>query len=76
MTELPPLAIQIIESLRETYDHRGREVFDEDATLSFHAIGWIIARVCGREVLAKAIRELEAAVMKEGIGKPNAPTVH
>jgi hypothetical protein len=45
VTELPPLAVEALRTLRQTYDHRGPSAFDEDATKIFHVIGWIIARV-------------------------------
>jgi hypothetical protein len=64
--ELPPLAIEVLRTLRQTYDRRGPNAFDEDAAKVFHVIGSIIAQVCGRERLAEAVSTLEADL--EGIG--------
>jgi hypothetical protein len=50
-----PLAVQLLRTLRQTYDHRGPNAFDEDATKVFHVIGWIIVQVCGRERLVEAM---------------------
>jgi hypothetical protein len=77
--KLPPLAVQALKTLRQAYDHRGLNAFDEDATMVFHVIGWIIAQVCGRERLVEAMERLKAAVGMEGIGEPNdgaEPSIH
>jgi predicted ArsR family transcriptional regulator len=77
--KLPPLAVQVLRSLRQTYDHRGPNAFDEDATKVFHVMGWIIAQVCGRERLAESMKRLEAALNMEGVGEPDdgsVPSVH
>ena len=66
--ELPPLAVEILKTLRETYDRRGPSAFDEDAAQAFHIIGSIIAQVCGRERLAEAVETLEIGLEMEGIG--------
>jgi hypothetical protein len=58
--ELPPLALEVLRTLRQTYDHRGPNAFDEDAAKVFHVIGSIIARISGRERLAEAVQILEA----------------
>jgi hypothetical protein len=65
--ELPPLAVEILKSLKETYDREGPNAFDEDAAKAFHVIGSIIAQVCGRERLDEAVQTLEADL--EGIGE-------
>jgi hypothetical protein len=57
--KLPPLAVQALKTLRQAYDHRGLNAFDEDATIVFHVIGWIIAQVCGRERLVEAMERLK-----------------
>jgi hypothetical protein len=77
--KLPPLAVQTLKTLRRTYDNRGPNAFDEDATMVFHVIGWIIAQVCGRERLVEAMERLKAAISMEGIGEPNdgaEPSIH
>jgi hypothetical protein len=77
--KLPPLAVQALSVLRKTYDHHGPTAFDEDATKVFHVIGWIIAKVCGRERLVEAMEKLKSAVNMEGISEPNAgakPSIH
>jgi hypothetical protein len=77
--KLPPLAVQAIKTLRQTYDHRGPEAFDRDAAKVFHAVGYIIAQVCGRERVAEAIKRLEAALIMESIGERNdsaVPSIH
>ena len=53
MLELPRLVVQVVKTLKETYDHRGSKALDEDAAKLFHAIGWIIAKLCRREHLPK-----------------------
>jgi hypothetical protein len=76
---LPPLAVEALRTLRQTYDHRGPNAFGEDATKVFHVIGWIIAKVCGRERLVEAMERLKAALSMEGIGEPNdgaQPSIH
>ncbi|MDB5636106.1 MAG: hypothetical protein JWP51_1014 [Bradyrhizobium sp.] len=65
--ELPPLAIQILRTLKETYDDRGPNAFDEDAAMVFHVIGSVIAQVCGRDRLSEAVETLKADL--EGIGE-------
>ena len=67
--ELPPLALQVLRTLRETYDHRGPNAFNADAAKVFHVIGSIIAQVCGRDRLAEAVETLDAALEMEGIGE-------
>ena len=67
--ELPPLALEVLRTLRQTYDHRGRDALDEDAAKACHVIGSIIAQVCGRERLAEAMETLEASLQMEGIGE-------
>jgi hypothetical protein len=67
--KLPPLAVQVLRTLRQTYDHRGPEGFDEDAAKVFHAVGYIIAQVCGRERLAEAMERLKSGLTAEGIGE-------
>ena len=77
--DLPPLAVQALRTLRQTFDNRGPNAFGEDATKVFHAIGWIIAQVCGRERLLEAIESLISTVKMEGIGEPNdgaKPSIH
>ena len=77
--KLPRLAVQVLKALMQTYDHRGPNAFDEDATKIFHVIGWIIARVCGRERLVEAMETLKTAVNMEGIGEPDdgaEPSIH
>jgi len=77
--KLPPLAVEALRTLRHTYDRRGPNAFDEDATKIFHVIGWIIARVCGRERLVEAMETLKTAVNMEGIGEPDdgaEPSIH
>jgi hypothetical protein len=69
--KLPPLAVELLRTLRQTYDHRGPDAFDEDATKVFHVIGWIISQVCGRERLSEAMKRLEFALTMEGVGEPN-----
>jgi hypothetical protein len=66
--ELPPLAAEILKTLKETYDRRGPSAFDEDAAQAFHVIGSIIAQVCGRERLAEAVETLEISLEMEGTG--------
>ena len=65
--ELPPLALEILKSLGQTYHDRGPAAFDQDASKVFHVIGSIIAQVCGRERLTEAMQILEADL--EGIGE-------
>ena len=67
--ELPPLADQVLMTLRQTYAHRGWDRLDEDAAKVFHVIGSIIAQVCGRERLAEAVQTLAATLEMEGIGE-------
>jgi predicted ArsR family transcriptional regulator len=67
--ELSPLALQVLMTLSQTYDLRGPDAFDEDAAKIFHVIGSIIAQVCGRERLAKAVETLQATLEMEGIGE-------
>jgi hypothetical protein len=66
---LPPLALQVLMTLRQTYAHRGRGALDEDAAKVCHVIGSIIAQVRGRERLAEAVQILEATLEMEGIGE-------
>jgi predicted ArsR family transcriptional regulator len=72
--ELPPLALQVLKTLSQTYDNSGPDAFDEDAAKVFHVIGSIIAQVCGRERLAKAVETLEATLEMEGIGETKNST--
>ena len=67
--ELPPFALQVLMTLRQTYAHRGRDALDEDAAKVCHVIGSIIAQVCGRERLAEAVQTLAATLEMEGIGE-------
>jgi predicted ArsR family transcriptional regulator len=67
--ELPPLALEVLRTLRQTYDHRGPNAFGEDAAKVFQVLGSIIAQVCGRERLAEATETLEASLQMEGIGE-------
>jgi predicted ArsR family transcriptional regulator len=69
--KLPPLAVELLRTLRQTYDHRGPDAFDEDATKVFQVIGSIIAQVCGRERLAETMERLDATLTMEGIGESN-----
>ena len=43
--KLPPLAVEALRTLRHTYDRRGPNAFDEDATKVFHVIGSIIGSI-------------------------------
>ena len=77
--DLPPLAVQVIKSLRQTFDKRGSSVFGEDAIKVFHTVGWIIARVCGRDRVVEAMARLEAALEMESLGETSnekASSVH
>ena len=67
--ELPPFALQVLMTLRQTYAYRGRDRLDEDAAKVCHVIGSIIAQVCGRERLAEAVQTLAATLEMEGIGE-------
>jgi hypothetical protein len=69
--KLPRFAFQILKTLMQTYDRRGPNAFDEDATMVFLAIGSIIAEVCGRERMYDAINALDHTVQTEGIGMPD-----
>jgi len=69
--KLPRLAVQVLKALMQTYDHRGPNAFDEDATKVFLAIGSIIAEVCGRERMYDAMDALDRTVQTEGIGLPD-----
>jgi hypothetical protein len=71
--ELPPLALEILKSLGQTYHDRGPTAFDQDAAKVFHVIGSIIAQVCGRERLTEAMQILEADL--EGIGETGDSTL-
>ena len=51
----------------QTYDHRGPNAFDEDATKVFLAIGSIIAEVCGRERMYEAMDALDRTVQADGM---------
>jgi predicted ArsR family transcriptional regulator len=73
--ELPPLALEVLRTLRQTYDHRGPNAFDEDAGKVFQVLGSIIAQVCGRERLAEAMETLEASLQMEGIGEAKQSAV-
>jgi hypothetical protein len=68
--KLPPFTLQVLKTLMQTYDRRGPNAFDEDATKVFLAIGSIIAEVCGRERMHDAIETLDRSVQTEGIGLP------
>jgi hypothetical protein len=69
--KLPPLAVQVLRTLMQTYDHRGPNAFDEDATKVFLAIGSIIAEVCGRERIYEAMDALDRTVQAEGMARPD-----
>ena len=69
--KLPPFTLQVLKTLMQTYDRRGPNAFDEDATKVFLAIGSIIAEVCGRERMYDAINALDHTVQTEGIGMPD-----
>ena len=65
--ELSPLAILAVNTLRETYEQRGPNAFDDDALILFMAVGSIIARTRGPEALHGAMEALRLAVETEGI---------
>jgi hypothetical protein len=65
--ELSPLAILAVNSLRETYEQRGPDAFDDDALILFMAVGSIIARTRGPEALHGVMEALRLAVATEGI---------
>jgi hypothetical protein len=65
--ELSPLAILAVNTLRETYEQRGPDAFDDDALILFMAVGSIIARTRGPEALHGAMEALRLAVETEGI---------
>ena len=65
--ELPPFALQVLMTLRQTYAHRGRGALD--AAKVCHVTGSIIAQVRGRERLAEAVQTLAATLEMEGIGE-------
>jgi hypothetical protein len=67
--ELSPLAILAVNTLRETYEQRGPDAFDDDALISFMAVGSIIARTRGPEALHGAMEALRLAVETEGIDR-------
>jgi len=69
--KLPRVAVQVLKALMQTYDHRGPDAFDEDASKVFLAIGSIIAEVSGRERMYDVIDALDRAVQTEGIGAPD-----
>jgi hypothetical protein len=69
--ELPPLALEVLKTLRQTYDVHGPNAFDEDSAKIFQVLGSIIAQVCGRERLAEAMLTLQASLEMEDIGGPN-----
>jgi hypothetical protein len=69
--KLPPLAVQLLRTLMQTYDRRGPKAFDEDATKVFLVIGSIIAEVCGRERMYEAMDALDRAVQAEGMALPD-----
>jgi hypothetical protein len=69
--KLPPIAVQVVRTLMQTYDRRGPNAFDEDATKVFLAIGSIIAEICGRERMYDAMDALDRTVETEGIGLPD-----
>ena len=68
---LPPLAVQVLNTLMQTYDHRGPNAFDEDAMKVFLVIGSIIAEVCGRERMYEAMEALDRTVQAEGMALPD-----
>src|SRR5882672_1186161 len=68
--ELTPLAVHAVNSLSETYKQRGPDAFDEAALILFMAVGSIIARTRGPEVLQGAMEALRLAVETEGIEGP------
>jgi hypothetical protein len=68
--ELPPLALEILKTLRQTYDEHGPNAFDEDSAKIFQVLGSIIAQVGGRERLAEAMHTLQASLEMEDIGGP------
>jgi hypothetical protein len=49
--KLTPLAVLAVNSLMDTYKHRGPDAFDDDALILFLAVGSIIARTRGPEGL-------------------------
>ena len=65
--ELSPLAIQAVNSLRETFNQRGADAFDEAALILFMAVGSIIARTPGPEAQHGAMEALRLAVETKGI---------
>jgi len=56
-----------VNSLMDTYKHRGPDAFDDDARILFLAVGSIIARTRGPESLHDAMEALCLAVETEGI---------
>jgi hypothetical protein len=69
--KLPPLAVQLLRTLIQTYDRRGPDAFDEDATKIFLVIGSIIAEVCGRRRMYEAMDALDRTVQAEGMALPD-----
>jgi hypothetical protein len=69
--KLPPLAVQLLRTLIQTYDRRGPDAFDEDATKVFLVIGSIIAEVCGRRRMYEAMDALDRTVQAEGMALPD-----
>jgi hypothetical protein len=73
--ELPPLAVQVLRTLMQTYNHRGPNAFDEDATKVFLVIGSMIAEVCGRERMYEAMDALDRTVQTEGMAPAGRQSV-
>jgi hypothetical protein len=72
--ELSPLAVLAVNSLRETYKHRGPEAFDEAALILLMVVGSIIARTRGPEGLNDAMEALRLAVEESPDGSGDAPS--
>jgi len=69
--ELSPLAIHAVNSLRETFKQRGPDAFDEAALILFMAVGSIIARTRGPNVLHDAMEAVRLAVETEDRSGPS-----
>ncbi len=76
-SELSPLAVHAVNSLRETYKQHGADAFDEAALILFMAVGSIIARTRGPDGLHDAMEALRLAVETEDVsGSGSSPSVN
>jgi len=74
--KLTPLAVLAVNSLMDTYKHRGADAFDDDALILLLAVGSIIARTRGPEGLHGAMEALHIAVEMEGVDAPGPSPIN